>query len=230
MKRTYVARSASSVNGHHSRHSAPDLPPPHRSDLSTEPKRSATYARKTKETDITISLTLDGEGRYDIDTGINFLNHMLELFAKHSRIDLVLRCKGDVHIDDHHTVEDVAIALGRALSQALGEKVGIERYGYAYIPMDETLARAVIDLSGRAYLVFNAKFARAKISDMATEMVEHFFLSLSEHLKANVHLEVLYGKNTHHKIEALFKAFAVALRQAVRISSQQIASTKGTLS
>lgn len=117
MKRTHAARSASSVNGHHSRPSALASPPSHRSDLSTEPKRSATYARKTKETDITISLTLDGEGRYDIDTGINFLNHMLELFAKHSRIDLVLRCKGDVHIDDHHTVEDVAIALGRALSK-----------------------------------------------------------------------------------------------------------------
>lgn len=194
------------------------------------PKRTATYTRKTKETDIHVSLTLDGEGHYKIETGINFLNHMLELLAKHARLDLELHCKGDVHIDDHHTVEDVAIALGRTLAIALGDKVGIERYGYAYIPMDETLARAVIDLSGRAYLVFNATFARAKISDMATEMVEHFFLSLSEHLKANVHLEVLYGKNTHHKIEALFKAFAVALRHAVRISSKQIASTKGVLS
>ncbi|MFN3386139.1 MAG: imidazoleglycerol-phosphate dehydratase HisB [Candidatus Thermochlorobacter sp.] len=195
----------------------------------THTLRCATLSRKTKETDISLSLNLDGEGHYKIQTGINFLNHMLELFSKHSRIDLELTCIGDVHIDDHHTVEDVAIVLGRALAQALGDKVGIERYGYAYIPMDETLARAVVDLSGRSYLVFNAKFARAKISDMATEMVEHFFLSLAEHLKANIHLEILYGKNTHHKIEALFKAFAVAMRAAVRISSHQIASTKGLL-
>lgn len=140
-----------------------------------------------------------------------------------------LSCKGDLHIDDHHTVEDVAIALGNALREALGDKRGIARYGYAYIPMDETLARAVVDLSGRSYLVFNAKFARAKISDMATEMVEHFFFSLAEHLKANIHLEILYGKNTHHKIEGLFKAFAVAVRQTVSITSEQIASTKGVI-
>ncbi len=193
------------------------------------PQRKATYMRKTKETDITVSLNLDGKGYYDIQTGIHFLNHMLELFAKHAHIDLQLSCKGDLHIDDHHSVEDVAIALGHALAEALGDKVGIERYGYAFVPMDETLARAVVDLSGRSYLVFHAQFSRAKISDMATEMVEHFFFSLAEHLKANIHLEILYGKNTHHKIEALFKAFAVALRQAVKVSSDQIASTKGTL-
>jgi imidazoleglycerol-phosphate dehydratase len=142
---------------------------------------------------------------------------------------LQLSCKGDLHVDDHHSVEDIAIALGHALADALGDKVGIERYGYAFVPMDETLARAVVDLSGRSYLVFRAQFSRAKISDMATEMVEHFFFSLAEHLKANIHLEILYGKNTHHKIEALFKAFAVALRHAVKVSSDQIASTKGTL-
>ncbi len=191
--------------------------------------RTATVARKTKETDIRVAVNLDGNGEYEIETGIGFLNHMLELFSKHSHIDIRLSCKGDLHIDDHHTVEDVAIALGTALRDALGDKRGIARYGYAYIPMDETLARAVLDLSGRSYLVFNAKFARAKISDMATEMVEHFFFSLAEHLKANIHLEILYGKNTHHKIEGLFKAFAVALRQAVTISSDSIASTKGVI-
>ncbi len=191
--------------------------------------RTATVARKTKETDIHVAVNLDGDGEYEIETGIGFLNHMLELFSKHSQIDIRLSCKGDLHIDDHHTVEDIAIALGTALRDALGDKRGIARYGYAYIPMDETLARAVLDLSGRSYLVFNAKFARAKISDMATEMVEHFFFSLAEHLKANLHLEILYGKNTHHKIEGLFKAFAVALRQAVSITSRSIASTKGVI-
>jgi imidazoleglycerol phosphate dehydratase HisB len=194
-----------------------------------KPQRRAALHRKTKETDIHVAVNLDGNGTYDVETGIGFLNHMVELFSKHSRIDIELRCNGDLHIDDHHTVEDAAITLGNALRDALGEKVGIARYGHAYIPMDETLARCVVDLSGRNYLVFNAKFSRAKISDMATEMVEHFFLSLAEHLKANIHLEILYGKNTHHKIEALFKAFAVAMRDAVKITSSEIASTKGVI-
>ncbi|MBC8042970.1 MAG: imidazoleglycerol-phosphate dehydratase HisB [Rhizobacter sp.] len=193
------------------------------------PARTASLTRKTKETDIHISLRLDGDGNYNISTGINFLNHMLELFSKHSHIDLTLTCNGDLHIDDHHTIEDVAIALGNALRESLGDKKGITRYGHALIPMDETLARCVVDLSGRSYLVFNAKFTRAKISDLSTEMIEHFFLSLAESLKANLHLEILYGKNTHHKIEALFKAFAVAMRGAVEITSSQIASTKGSI-
>jgi imidazoleglycerol-phosphate dehydratase len=191
--------------------------------------RSASLTRKTKETDIRVEVCLDGEGAYSIQTGIGFLNHMIELLSKHSRIDIAISCNGDLHIDDHHTVEDVAIALGAALKEALGDKTGISRYGSAYIPMDETLARSVIDLSGRSFLVFNAKFSRAKISDMATEMVEHFFFSLAEHLKANIHLEILYGKNTHHKIEGLFKAFAVSLREAVKITSTSIASTKGVI-
>lgn len=192
-------------------------------------ERRAAVHRKTKETDIALTLHLDGDGTYRIETGIHFLNHMLELFSKHARIDLTLTCAGDTHIDDHHTIEDVAIALGAALREALGDKKGIARYGNAYIPMDETLARCVVDLSGRSYLVFNAKFSRARISDLSTEMVEHFFLSLAESLKANVHLEVLYGKNTHHKIEALFKAFAVAMRSAVAVTSTEIASTKGVI-
>jgi imidazoleglycerol phosphate dehydratase HisB len=191
--------------------------------------RTAHVTRQTKETSIEVSLNLDGTGNYEIETGIGFLNHMLELFSKHAQIDLRLHCKGDLHIDDHHTVEDVAIALGNTLKEALGDKKGIQRYGCATIPMDETLARCVIDLSGRSYLVFQAKFTRQKISDMATEMVEHFFFSLAEHLKANVHLEILYGKNTHHKIEGLFKAFALALREAKAITSNDIASTKGVI-
>ncbi len=202
---------------------------PHSNGKRPVAARRASMHRKTKETDIHASVYLDGVGAYRIETGIGFLNHMLELFSKHSRIDIDLQCNGDLHIDDHHTVEDVAITLGSALREALGEKVGIQRYGCAYIPMDETLVRCVIDLSGRSYLVFNAKFSRAKISDMATEMVEHFFLSLAEHLKANVHLEILYGKNTHHKIEGLFKAFAVAMRDAVKLTSSDIASTKGVM-
>lgn len=192
-------------------------------------QRTASVRRKTKETDIELEINLDGKGEYSIQTGIGFLNHMLELLSKHSRIDIKLVCNGDLQIDDHHTVEDVAIVLGAAIREALGDKTGISRYGYAYIPMDETLARSVIDLSGRSYLVFNAKFSRAKISDMATEMVEHFFFSLAEHLKANIHLEILYGKNTHHKIEGLFKAFAVSLREAITISTTTIASTKGVI-
>ncbi|MCS6988533.1 MAG: imidazoleglycerol-phosphate dehydratase HisB [Chloroherpetonaceae bacterium] len=191
--------------------------------------RVATFSRQTKETDVHVELCLDGEGVYEIETGIGFLNHMLELFSKHSRIDVRLSCRGDLRVDDHHVVEDVAIALGHAMREALGDKKGIARYGFAYAPMDETLARAVVDLSGRSYLVFNARFSRAKISDMATEMVEHFFLSLAENLKANVHLEILYGKNTHHKIEGLFKAFALAMRDAVKIVSDSIASTKGVM-
>jgi imidazoleglycerol-phosphate dehydratase/histidinol-phosphatase len=191
--------------------------------------RTATVTRKTKETDIRVSVNLDGTGKAAIDSGINFLNHMLELFSKHSGIDVSLHCTGDVHIDDHHTVEDIAIALGKCVAEALGDKRGICRYGHAFIPMDETLVRCVIDLSGRSYLVFDAKFSRAKISDMATEMVEHFFLSMAESLKANLHLHILYGKNTHHKIEGLFKAFAKAMKEAVKIEGNAIASTKGVL-
>lgn len=191
--------------------------------------RVATVSRKTKETDVRVEVCLDGEGAYDIETGIEFFNHMLAQFSKHSRIDARIRCEGDARVDDHHTIEDVAIALGQALREALGDKKGIARYGFAYAPMDETLARAVVDLSGRSYLVFNADFSRPNVSDMATEMVEHFFFSLAEHLKANAHLEILYGKNTHHKIEALFKAFALAMREAIKITSDSIASTKGAL-
>ena len=156
---------------------------------------------------------------------------MLELLSKHSLIDLSLKSKGDVDIDDHHTVEDVAIVIGKCIDKALDDKKGISRYGSAYVPMDESLARCVVDLSGRGYTVFKADFTRPKVNDLSTEMVEHFFRSLADNMKANVHIELLYGKNNHHRVEALFKSFAVALREAISANPRirGIQSTKGKL-
>ena len=193
--------------------------------------RKADLKRKTKETDISVTVNLDGTGSSSISTGIGFLDHMLDLFAKHGMFDLTVKCKGDLHVDDHHTTEDVGIAMAKAFTQALGEKKGIARYGTAYVPMDEALARCVLDLSGRSALVFNAEFNRKKVGDLSTEMIEHFFQSFAENLKANIHIEVLYGKNTHHKIEAIFKAFARAMRQACEMDPRVkgVLSTKGTL-
>ncbi len=194
-------------------------------------KRKADLSRATKETDISCSLTLDGTGRYAVSTGIRFLDHMLELFSKHSLIDLTLKAKGDLDVDDHHTVEDAAIVLGKCIDKALGNKAGITRYGSAFAPMDDSMARCVIDLSGRGYCVFNAEFTRAKVNDLSTEMIEHFFKSVAENLKANVHVELLYGKNNHHRSEAIFKSFALALREAVSINPRIVGvqSTKGKL-
>ncbi len=193
--------------------------------------RTANVKRKTKETDITVSLRLDGNGRSKISTGIGFLDHMLDLFAKHGLFDLSISCKGDLHVDDHHTTEDVGIALAKAFTEALGEKRGIARYGTAYVPMDEALARCVVDLSGRSALVYHVSLNRKKVGDLSTEMIEHFFQSFAENVKANIHVEVLYGKNTHHKIEAVFKAFARALRHACEIDPRVkgVLSTKGSL-
>ena len=194
-------------------------------------ERNATIARKTKETDVTVRLNLDGEGRYDNRTGVGFLDHMLDLFAKHGGFDLAVTCEGDLHVDDHHTVEDVGIAMGQALDEALGDKAHIARYGHAYVPMDETLARAVIDLSGRFYLHFDAAFARPTVGDLSTEMVRHFWYSFAEHAACNLHISVLHGANTHHKVEAIFKAVARALRAAVHrdAAHAQMPSTKGSL-
>lgn len=194
--------------------------------------RTATVERTTSETAVSISLTLDGDGASDIDTGVGFFDHMLALFAKHGSLDLTVQCDGDLEVDDHHTVEDVAIGLGRALFQALGDKRHIARYGHAYVPMDDALARAVIDLSGRTYCHYDAPFDREQVGDLSTEMVEHVWRSVSEHARCNLHLTVLHGHNAHHKIEALFKAAARALRKAVRRRAEhaEIASTKGTLS
>lgn len=193
--------------------------------------REASLRRATNETDVTVELSLDGTGVYANDTGVGFLDHMLDLFARHGQFDLKTACVGDLAVDDHHTVEDVAITLGQAIRQALGEKAYIARYGHAYVPMDETLARAVIDLSGRFYLHFDAAFARPTVGDLSTEMVEHFWYSLAEQAQCNLHLSVLHGTNTHHKVEALFKAAARALKMAVRREATHAAmpSTKGRL-
>ena len=191
--------------------------------------RSATINRTTAETDILVELNLDGSGQHSIGSGVTFFDHMLANFSKHSGIDLNIRCKGDTEVDDHHSVEDIALVIGSAILEALGDKKGIQRFGWSMIPMDETLARCALDLGGRSYCVFNCAFSRADINGFSTELVEHFFLSLSRTLQANIHLTVEAGSNTHHKIEALFKAFAYAMKQAVSITGTSIPSTKGTL-
>jgi imidazoleglycerol phosphate dehydratase HisB len=192
-------------------------------------RRTASYTRKTAETDITATVDLDGTGASSISTGVVFLDHMLTSFSRHSGIDVKLSCSGDLDVDDHHSVEDVALVLGSAISEALGDKKGIGRYGWAIIPMDEALAQCSIDLGGRSYCVFNADFTRPVIQGLSTEMVEHFFLSLSRTMQANLHLSVLEGKNTHHMIEALFKSLAYAMKQAVRVDGSEIRSTKGVI-
>ncbi|MEM6646715.1 MAG: imidazoleglycerol-phosphate dehydratase HisB [Bacteroidota bacterium] len=193
--------------------------------------RHATVHRKTGETEITVTLGLDGTGTYHNATGVGFLDHMLDLFAKHGRFDLEVSCDGDLHVDDHHTVEDVGIVLGQAFAQALGDKAYIARYGHAYVPMDEALARCVVDLSGRFFLHFDATFTRDIVGDLSTEMVEHFWYSFAEQVQCNLHLTVLYGRNTHHQIEAIFKSAARALHAATRRNPDGAAvlSTKGQI-
>lgn len=193
--------------------------------------RQAEINRKTKETDIRVTLEIDGEGKGAINTGVPFLDHMLELFARHGLFDLEVTCKGDLQIDDHHSVEDTAICLGQAFAEALGDKKGVVRYGAAYTPMDETLARAVVDLSGRPYLVYKVRNTRDRIGTFSVEMVEHFWRSFAEHCKLNLHIEVFYGRNQHHIIEAVFKSAARALSQATRLDGriQGVMSTKGSL-
>ena len=197
----------------------------------TSRMRAATVERKTKETDVRVRLKLDGAGSSRISTGLPFLDHMLELFAKHGLFDLEITCKGDLEIDDHHSVEDIAITLGQALSQALGDKTGIRRYGEAVVPMDEALCRSVIDLSGRFYLVYEVQTRRHKIGNFSVELAEHFWRSLAETAKFNLHIDCLRGRNTHHMLEGTFKATARALRLAVerdpRITG--VLSTKGVL-
>lgn len=193
--------------------------------------RAAQVSRETKETVIRIDLTLDGTGAARIDTGIPFLDHMLDLFARHGLFDLEIECRGDLEIDDHHSVEDVAICLGRAFLEALGDKTGIARYGMSMVPMDEALCGAVVDLSGRFYLVYQVETKRSRIGNFSVELAEHFWRSFAEASKCNLHINLLRGRNTHHILEASFKATARALRQAVerdpRISG--VLSTKGTL-
>lgn len=194
--------------------------------------RTATVERNTTETQITATVNLDGSGQYDIETGIGFLDHMLEQLAKHSLIDITLRAKGDLHIDYHHTTEDSGIVIGQAIKGALGERRGIRRYGQRAIPMDETLSRALIDISGRPYLVWNVEFSHGKLGEMDTELFKEWFQAFAFSAGATLHVENLYGSNNHHKIESCFKALARALREAVEIdprSADAIASTKGTL-
>ena len=195
-----------------------------------ERQRTATISRKTKETNIEIRLDIDGTGQYDNQTGVGFFDHMLDLFAKHGYFDLYIRCDGDLQVDDHHTIEDVGIALGQAFKEALGDKAYINRYGFSYVPMDEALARTVVDISGRFFLSFDATFVRNRVGAMSTEMVRHFWYSFAEHNPMNLHICVLTGANAHHKIEAIFKATARALREAVRRDARnsQTPSTKGS--
>ena len=194
--------------------------------------RQATIARQTAETDITLTLNLDGSGAGDIDTGCGFLNHLLTLFARHARFDLAVRCTGDTDVDDHHTVEDVGIALGLALSQALADLRGVTRYGDITLPMDEALILAAVDLSGRATLCYDAPTPAAKVGTFDTELGKEFFLALVREARITLHVKKLAGENSHHIIEGVFKAVARALRQAVAIdpaASGEIPSTKGTL-
>ena len=194
--------------------------------------RSASTERNTKETKIKGSLELDGTGISDISTGIGFLDHMLDLLARHSGMDLSIRCDGDLNVDGHHTTEDIGIVIGKLLGEALGEKRGINRYGFASIPMDEALAQCSLDISGRPYLVLQAEFGGEYVGEFATELVEEFFRAVAFNAGLTLHIKCEYGANDHHKIEAMFKAFARALRIAVAIDEQfkdQIPSTKGVL-
>ena len=194
-------------------------------------ERRANFVRKTKETDITLSLNLDGKGDAKIDTGVGFFNHMLEGFARHGFFDLDVKVTGDLEVDCHHTIEDAGIVLGTVIKKALGDKKGIRRFGSCILPMDETLVLCAIDLSGRPYLVFDADFTSERVGDMDTEMVKEFFYAVSYTAGMNLHIKVLEGGNQHHMIEAMFKAFARALDEAVSFDPRikDVLSTKGSL-
>ena len=194
-------------------------------------KRVAKIERITNETKIKLELNLDGSGKTEIKTGIGFLDHMLNLWAFHGLFDLKIKCSGDLEIDAHHTTEDIAIVLGSALAKAVGEKKGISRYGHAYVPMDEALIRAALDLSGRSEFVFSGEFSQQTIGQLDTQMITHFFRSLAMSSRMTLHMVILYGINDHHKCEGLFKALGRALRVAVELDPRrtEVVSTKGTL-
>lgn len=195
-------------------------------------ERAATIRRRTGETDIVLTLALDGAGTASVATGVGFLDHMLTLFAKHGLFDITVEAHGDLHIDEHHTAEDVCICLGQALDRALGERRGIVRTAHSYVPMDEALGFVAVDLGGRAYTVFDAEFATPRVGQLGTDLVAHLFESIALHGRLNLHARVLYGRNDHHKIEALFKAFGRALDAATRVDARlagAVPSTKGTL-
>ena len=194
--------------------------------------RTGRIARTTAETDILVEVNLDGTGEYAVSTGIGFLDHMVEQFARHSAIDLVCKVRGDLHVDQHHTTEDSAIAIGQAIHQALSDKRGITRYGSAYSPMDETLARVALDISGRPFLVWKAAFTQPRLGEFDTELIEHWFHSIAQAAGITLHVELLYGQNNHHVCEAIYKGFARAMRQAVSIDARKadaVPSTKGML-
>jgi imidazoleglycerol-phosphate dehydratase len=193
--------------------------------------RTADIKRKTKETDIALSINLDGSAKEQISTGIGFMDHMLDLFTRHGLFDLNVTAQGDLKVDAHHTVEDIGIVLGQAIKEALGDKKSIKRYGTTFVPMDEALAMVSLDLSGRPFLVFNAQFTSDKVGEMDTELVEEFFRSVAFNACMNLHIKVLYGSNNHHIVEAIFKAFGRALDEATRVDDriQGVMSTKGSL-
>jgi len=193
--------------------------------------REANIERKTKETEIELYLNLDGSGQTDLSSGIGFLDHMLNLLAGHGLFDLTVKANGDLHIDDHHTAEDIFICLGKAVDQALGDRKGIVRTAHSYVPMDEALARVALDLGGRPYSVFEADFVTAKVGTLGTDLIYHLFETLAIHARMNLHAHVLYGRNDHHRVEALFKALARALDAATQVDVRRVdvPSTKGTL-
>ena len=194
--------------------------------------RTGSIARTTHETAIQVAVNLDGTGIYDVSTGIGFLDHMIEQFSRHSLIDVTCHVKGDLHVDQHHTTEDSAIALGQAINEALGDKKGITRYGMAYSPMDEALARVALDISGRPVLVWKAEFTQPQLGEMDTELFEHWFQSIAQAAGITLHIECLYGQNNHHIIEGIYKGFARAMRAAVEIDPRKgdaVPSTKGIL-
>lgn len=193
-------------------------------------KREAELKRETKETKISVAVNLDGTGKYSINTGIGFLDHMLETFSKQSLIDLRITVNGDLRVDEHHVTEDSGLVIGEAINKALGQRVGVKRYGFV-VPMDESLAEVAIDLGGRRYVEFNCEYAREMVGDLPTELVEDFFRAIAENLRASIHINVKYGRNDHHKIEAIFKAFGRALRMACEDDPRinDIPSTKGII-
>ena len=196
-------------------------------------KRQATISRKTKETEITATVDLDGSGVFDVETGIGFLDHMLEQLARHSMIDITLKAKGDLHIDFHHTAEDTGIVLGQAVAKALGDKKGITRYADVHLPMDDTLTRVAVDISGRPYLVWKVEFSKPKVGEMDTELFREWFQAFAQNAGITLHVENLYGENNHHIAETCYKGLARALRQALAVDPGQegrVPSTKGTLS
>ena len=194
--------------------------------------RSATIERRTSETDVKVTVELDGTGAFEIKTGVGFFDHMLEQLARHSLIDMRVATRGDLHIDQHHTVEDTGIAIGQALAKALGDRKGITRYAHCFLAMDETLTRTALDVSGRPYLVWKVAFSRPKVGEMDTELFREWFQAFAQHAGVTLHVETLYGENNHHIAESCFKALARALKEAIAIDPRQrdrVPSTKGTL-